>query len=51
MSTFVRSALFISALATTTPTNAALKDIMTAIRAAAIIVHDYGVDDYALESE
>lgn len=29
----------------------ALKDIMTAIAAAAVIVHDYGVTDYALESE
>jgi len=28
----------------------ALKDIMSAIKAAAIIVHDYGVKDYALES-
>lgn len=27
----------------------ALKDIMSAIRAAAIIVHDYGVKEYALE--
>ena len=27
----------------------ALKDIVTAIRAAAIIVHDYGIDDYRLE--
>jgi hypothetical protein len=27
----------------------ALKDIMSAIQAAAIIVHDYGVKDYALE--
>jgi hypothetical protein len=28
----------------------ALKDIVSAIQAAAIIVHDYGVDDYQLES-
>jgi hypothetical protein len=27
----------------------ALKDIMSAIRAAAIIVHDYGVKEYKLE--
>ena len=29
----------------------ALKDIMSAIQAAAIIVHTYGIKDYALESE
>lgn len=29
----------------------ALKDIMTAIQAAGIIVNDYGVTDYQLESE